>query len=207
MHYGKLGVMVVGSFLMLTGCGVGEITEESLGVDETGQALSTSACPANVPAALKPAANQNLVFKLRGVGSQIYTCTLGATGTYSWVFKEPKAVLNEPYSGFGVGTHYVGPTWEDNAKHSTVVAVKAAGVSVGDPTIDIPWLLLNATSHAAPKGIFSEITAIQRLSTKGGQAPATGCDASTAGKVLNVPYEADYFFYKTVKSGKVLQCG
>ena len=58
----------------------------------------------------------------------------------------------------------------------------------------IPWLLLEAKSHAGG-GAFSTITHIQRLDTKGGVAPKKGCDATHAGEEVRVPYEATYAFY------------
>ncbi len=58
----------------------------------------------------------------------------------------------------------------------------------------IPWLLVNIVSHEST-GVLSRATSIQRLNTKGGKAPATGCDAAHAGQELRVPYSADYFFY------------
>src|SRR6266849_2519210 len=43
--------------------------------------------------------------------------------------------------------------------------------------------------------VLSRATTIQRLNTKGGKAPATGCDAAHLGQELRVPYSADYVFY------------
>ena len=52
------------------------------------------------------------------------------------------------------------------------------------------------------------MTSIQRLSTVGGIAPAaTGCDGTKLGTIAQVPYTAQYFFYKTKAEGKVKQCG
>jgi len=61
----------------------------------------------------------------------------------------------------------------------------------------IPWLLLGATSHGGENGKMTQVTSIQRLSTVGGLAPATGCDADHVGATADVPYDADYFFYRT----------
>jgi len=47
----------------------------------------------------------------------------------------------------------------------------------------------------AGSGVLSPVTSIQRVNTKGGKAPATGCDAASANKELRVPYSADYLFY------------
>ena len=58
----------------------------------------------------------------------------------------------------------------------------------------IPWLLLTAAEHSG-SGLMNSVTHIQRLNTKGGKAPAAGCDASHVGDETRVPYTADYFFY------------
>jgi hypothetical protein len=62
----------------------------------------------------------------------------------------------------------------------------------------IPWLLLRATSTSAgPDGDkLTHTTHIQRVNTTGGVAPATGCDAGHLGEARNVPYTADYYFYR-----------
>jgi hypothetical protein len=78
------------------------------------------------------------------------------------------------------------------------------GVSV-DPSA-VPWLLLKVTGNGPISGKFSDITAIQRLNTVGGIAPSTPCDASNVTSIAQVPYTAQYVFYKTKTHGKVVQC-
>jgi Protein of unknown function (DUF3455) len=67
----------------------------------------------------------------------------------------------------------------------------------------IPCLLLQTIgSKQGPSGGrgVSQTTFIQRLNTKGGSAPATGCSASTdVGKQALVPYTADYYFFRKDK--------
>jgi hypothetical protein len=63
----------------------------------------------------------------------------------------------------------------------------------------IPWLLLSAASTSAgPDGDrLAGTTFIQRIATTGGLAPAAAdCNASTAGDRVEVPYTADYYFWK-----------
>jgi hypothetical protein len=56
-----------------------------------------------------------------------------------------------------------------------------------------PWLLLETVSTTGP-GIFSSVTYIQRLNTSGGLAPAG--PGSAIGELVQVPYTAEYFFYR-----------
>jgi Protein of unknown function (DUF3455) len=115
----------------------------------------------------------------------------------AWVFVEPVAKLfaNEDYMG-ETGIHYVGPTWESNSG-SKVVAVREEGCNV-DPTA-IDWLLLRAVSNEGP-GPFKKVTYIQRVNTVGGRAPAA--PGSSVGALIDVPYTAEYYFYKGASDGQ-----
>ena len=67
-----------------------------------------------------------------------------------------------------------------------------------DPTA-IPWVRLAAAATAAgPGGDRLVATSyIQRIATTGGLAPpAAQCTSATAGTVAEVPYTADYYFWK-----------
>ena len=57
----------------------------------------------------------------------------------------------------------------------------------------IPWLLLEAVSTSGP-GIYSSVTYIQRLNTTGGLAPAG--PGSFIGETVQIPYTAEYYFYR-----------
>jgi hypothetical protein len=64
----------------------------------------------------------------------------------------------------------------------------------------ISCLLLQAIgSEKGPDGgkYLTQTTFIQRLNTKGGSAPDTGCSVlSDVGKQTLVPYTADYYFFR-----------
>lgn len=191
-HFGLVSFLAgfATSALFLAGCGAAPVDGDEDDVASVEQASHQSMCPANVPAALNPPAGQTIAFKYKGVGVQIYDCKATANG-FAWTFRAPVADLLKS-NGKKAGTHYAGPTWE--AKDgSTVVGSRVAGVTV-DPTA-IPWLLLTAVSHTGD-GKMSDVLTIQRLSTTGGLAPATGCDADHVGDEADVPYTADYVFYE-----------
>jgi Protein of unknown function (DUF3455) len=90
-----------------------------------------------------------------------------------------------------IASHYGGPTWEAPDGSKVVGEVKAR---VASPNT-IPWLLLSAKSTAGT-GLFGKTTFIQRLSTTGGLAPSTGCDASTVGSEAKMAYTALYVFFE-----------
>ena len=120
-------------------------------------------------------------------GVQIYRWT----GT-AWAFVGPSAVLTADSAGIGkVGIHYSGPTWQSASGGKVVGAVAKRCPS---PTGAIPWLLLSAQADDGP-GLFQRTTFIQRLYTVGGNAPST--PGATVGEVAEVPYTAEYYFYRT----------
>jgi len=159
----------------------------------TTQDIARDACPANVPASLAPAADQDLSFVLDATGTQNYTCT-----SSGWTFVAPDADLYLQHETQSiVGHHFAGPTWEYE-DGSTVVGAKVAAATVDKASI--PWLLLVAKSHNDIDGRMTNVTSIQRLQTNGGNAPAGAC--APLGGTLEVPYTASYYFYVTRDSSK-----
>ena len=198
--------LVVVSLIGLSSAGCAlETLDQAPDVDETvseSEAAHRSLCPADVPAALTPDPDQTLKGIVNAVGAQVYVCTsTPSSPTPAWTFMAPQANLLAD-NGRLLGTHFIGPTWQDN-DGSSVQGSKLAGATVDGTAI--PWLLLKATTHAGD-GYFSDVTSIQRLSTVGGNAPSTGCDAEHLGAISQVPYSAEYAFYKTKTRGKVVQC-
>jgi hypothetical protein len=143
-----------------------------------------------VPPQLQPPAGEQLLFQVHAKGDQIYTCKDDAT-SFSWTLKAPDAQLFDK-DGRLFGKHFAGPSWE-TSDGSRVTGKAVANVPSPDAD-SIPWLLVNIVSHDG-RGVLSRATTIQRLNTKGGKAPASGCDTAHAGEELRVPYSADYLFY------------
>jgi Protein of unknown function (DUF3455) len=143
----------------------------------------------DVPAAIAVPAGHKLFLVGHAVGVQIYACGATADG-YAWSFVAPRANLYDK-RGKLLTTHFAGPTWQ--AKDGSFVVAAVVDRAPADGTI--PWLLLEATSTSA--GRLAETSHIQRLATTGGLAPAAAsCNAATAGTTAEVPYTADYAFWK-----------
>jgi len=129
-----------------------------------------------------------------GVGVQIYSCNDTSSG-FVWGFIAPRANLFNDH-GKLLTTHFGGPTWE--ARDGS----KVVGRAEADVTVDrtaIPWLRLVAASTApGPDGDrLAHTSFIQRTETAGGLAPAAeACNGTTVGTVAEVPYTADYVFWK-----------
>ncbi len=169
------------TLLTLVGLALASIPASRAGEDNRAPGLPAPLCDrVQVPAGNKVA------FHTYAQGVQVYKWN-GAT----WDFVAPVATLSASANYHGeVGIHYAGPTWESNSG-SKVVARRLDGCSP-DPTA-IPWLLLQTVSTSGP-GIFSSVTYVQRVNTTGGMAPAT--PGLTIGEVKEVPYTAEYYFYR-----------
>ena len=143
-----------------------------------------------VPKQIQPSAKEHLLVQVHAKGNQVYTCK-SDSAQFTWTLKAPDAQLFNK-NGEPFGKHFTGPSWE--ASDGSRVTGKAVA-NVPSPDADsIPWLLIKVVSHDG-SGVLSSATAIQRLNTKGGKAPATGCDASHVGQEVPIPYSADYLFY------------
>jgi hypothetical protein len=182
------------AILILTGCSV---VRAEQGKDNRAPDVGSNTT-------LIPPGDTNKVhFHVYAEGVQVYVCTQGGTAefpTYSWVFNRPEASLFDA-DGNLVGFHYAyaGPTrpaWETASGSFVVGAVIPPRITVDANSI--PWLLLGAVTNSGP-GVLDGTTFIQRVNTVGGLAPTTGCDAAHVGEESEVPYTAEYYFYRATK--------
>ena len=123
-------------------------------------------------------------------GVQIYTWN----GT-DWGNAVPRATLFDD-DGNVVATHFGttnGPAWRSNSGSEVVGKLPPKRVTVDRTAIQ--WLLLPAFQEFTHgPGIFANITFIHRVNTVGGLAPSD--PGAFVGQVAEVPYAADYFFYR-----------
>ena len=167
--------------------------------------------PPAVPANLGVYSNEAPFLMAHAVGTQNYSCLPAANGSVAWTLFGPQATLFSEDGG-QVVTHFLSAnpeeaglpraTWQHSQDSSTVWAALSA-MSTDAAYVDpyaIPWFLLRTVGkqNGPTSGDrLSLTTAIQRVNTSGGRAPATGCAlASDIGRKVLVPYEADYVFYK-----------
>ena len=143
-----------------------------------------------VPEALRVPANEQLVVQVHGKGEQIYSCKVDGTQA-GWTLKGPEAQLFDN-DGKAFGKHFAGPSWE--ASDGSTVVGKAAANAPSPEADAIPWLLVKVVSRSG-EGVLARVSSIQRINTKGGKAPGSGCDAEHAGREVRVPYSADYLFF------------
>jgi hypothetical protein len=155
----------------------------------TASASTFGVLPPKVPGDIQPETG-NVPFEVgHALGVQIYQCN----GT-AWTFVEPKAVLVT--NRLQIISHFAGPTWQHQDGSSVV------GALVKPVTVDaksIPWLLLSAKTTTAGKfgNRLTSTTFIQRINTRGGLAPAAStCTVANAGARKEVPYTADYYFWR-----------
>ena len=152
--------------------------------------LSQPGVAQQVPAEIKPPEGEQLFLTLHAKGDQVYTCKADGD-KYSWVLKAPDADLFDA-DGNLFGKHFAGPSWM--ASDTSRVNGKAVANAASPDPDSIPWLLVHVVSHEGT-GVLARATSIQRLHTKGGKAPATGCDASHENQEYRSAYSADYLFF------------
>ena len=160
-----------------------------------GATASASVPPPDAPPRIQVEAGHKAYLLAHATGVQIYGCTPTPDGP-KWRLIAPRATLYGD-SGQLIGTHFGGPTWQAR-DGSLVKAQRVDGVTV-DPDA-IPWLLLKATTQSAgPDGDrLTATTFIQRINTAGGLEPAPAdCVDDTLGSEREIPYTADYRFWKT----------
>jgi hypothetical protein len=143
-----------------------------------------------VPKELEPPAAERMILQVHAKGDQVYTCK-ATDGKFAWTLKAPDAQLFDK-SGKPFGKHFAGPSWEAN--DGSGVTGKAVANAPSPDSDSIPWLLLTVASRKG-EGALARVTSIQRINTKGGKAPASGCDAAHDGAEARVAYTADYVFF------------
>jgi hypothetical protein len=152
--------------------------------------FSVSACAQEVPKELQPPANEEFLLKVHAKGDQIYTCKADGA-QFAWALKGPDAQLFDK-DGKLFGKHFAGPSWQ--ATDGSRVTGKAMANAPSPDADSIPWLLLTVASRSGD-GALARATSIQRINTKGGKAPSSGCDASHSDQEIRAPYSADYVFF------------
>jgi Protein of unknown function (DUF3455) len=155
-----------------------------------GAFFSIAANAQQVPPKLEPPANEHLLLQVHARGDQVYTCKEDVD-RYAWILRGPEAQLFDK-DGKPFGKHYAGPSWEAN--DGSKIMGRAANNAPSPDANSIPWLLVTVVSRSG-EGVLARVTSIERLNTKGGKAPATGCDEAHAAQELRVPYSADYLFF------------
>ena len=173
------------------------------------QVADAAPAPSDVPTSLAPPAGNKAFLVGHAKGVQIYTCKSvtapDGTASFSWAFVEPRADLRTDNGQ--LIKHSKGPKWAVDADGSGVIRdpdpIRGVVKSENSPAPDrdIPWLLVPVVPAPGasndPGDLLTGTTFIQRINTKGGtQPPAASCKAQTAGKVKEVPYKADYVFFK-----------
>jgi Protein of unknown function (DUF3455) len=138
-------------------------------------------------------AGHKLAFHVYAKGVQVYRWN-----GVAWDFVAPVASLYaEPNFHGEVGIHYVGPQWESKSG-SKVKAARVPNTGCTPDSNAIAWLLLKATENSGP-GIFARTTYVQRTNTTGGMAPTE--PGSLLNELREVPYTAEYFFYRAKNNG------
>jgi Protein of unknown function (DUF3455) len=179
----------------------------------------------NTSGLLTPEQGNSEFLVTHALGTQGYVCLPSGSGVSFTVNNaRPEATLfgNVFGEAFQVITHFLSPvqnpndvgpkpprfgdaTWQSSFDSSKVWAQKTNFITAGtDDSCPnsgaIDCLLLQTIGTAQGPtggGTLTRTTFIQRLNTKGGSAPVTGCSTlADVGKQTLVPYSADYHFFR-----------
>ena len=160
--------------------------------------LALTACASQplqtvVPANLVPTGERQ-VERLSARGLQTYECRAkpGDASSAAWVYVAAALELFDA-NDKPAGRHtFSPPVWEapDGSKFAGTQKARADAPEAGDA----PWLLVSTKSTGA-EGRFAKISSLQRVNTKGGVAPAGGCDMKAIGKKQQVPLRADLILF------------
>lgn len=171
-------------------------------------AQAQTVTPPSVPAKLEVETGNEAFRVGHAFGTQNYVCLpVDSIGRVGWTLFTPEATLLGEEDE-QLTTHFFSPnpveggvvraTWEDSVDTSFVWAQALESATVDANAI--PWVLLQTAGTAVgPTGgdTLAKTTFVQRVNTRGGLAPATGCSLPTdIGSKRFVPYKADYFFYR-----------
>ncbi|KNG44920.1 hypothetical protein TW65_08161 [Stemphylium lycopersici] len=159
-------------------------------------------------ALVPPPSTMSLVLVALGQGTQNYTCSNStaapaAIGALAQLFNASCALSSDPTASTtslgsieesaSIGKHFfldnTTPDFDISGLGNTVVK-KVEDVAAPDAVNDVKWLRLEAQQGAST----SDVKMVYRLNTVGGIAP-TSCEGTTAGEVMTVPYEAQYWVY------------
>lgn len=144
-----------------------------------------------IPEEIAVPSEYHSVLTLHARGEQIYQCVSQQNVT-SWQWQRPDAPLFN-MTGDMVGHHDAGPEWRyQDGSRVTGRMLKKLDTT---PNTAVAWLLLDAVSHHG-QGVFTSIEFIQRVKTRGGLPPISGCDNNHVGMERPVAYSADYIFYR-----------
>ena len=173
-----LKVLLITSSLCLAGCST--IGDNISALIPGSSAVSKKLTP--------PGGKPVLTLQAKGV----FRCTVDAKGPY-YRFERPDATL---YDGSEkVGT-LSGPMSAISYKDgSSIISTRViAWSNPSNPQKDLVLALLSAVPNDKA-GAMKDVRYIQRLNTQGG-LPQSNCSSAEAGKLLKVPFSAEFVFWK-----------
>ena len=142
--------------------------------------------PPSVPDPIQVLDGSKVFLIGHAVGVQIYTCN----GTV-WSSAVPRANLFDD-NGKLIITHFAGPTWQ--AKDGSMVVGHAEASVMVDRHRHSMGAAVRRFNDPRPAREHHQHPT--NPTTGGHTPPAADCNATTAGTVAEVPYTADYYFWK-----------
>jgi hypothetical protein len=178
-----LAAIVAATATILTASGAAAATPDVT----TAGAPDVGTANAKLPAAIQVDETQNkVVASFVGIGKQVYDCNAGGTRSPS-ASRSPGLLLARGSCGNSRQGPVLGELRRLARGRLRCCVTRRHRIRLEN----VPWLKARST-HCGAAGVFSNVTFIQRLDTRGGVAPTGTC---TAPKTVAVDYTANYVFW------------
>ena len=187
MKRSTLSIVGVAAAMLLAACAADTPTgTERLTTPDAARAIGNAGPELGSCDALRAPEGSSFAYHAYARGVQIYRWN-----GQDWLPVGPSAKLYADAEGEAlVGTHYAGPRWRSLS--GSTVRGEVIDRCVYDANA-VPWLTLKGIPESGA-GVFAQATFIQRVNTTGGKAPSTN---GTLNEVVEIPYTAEYYFYRT----------
>jgi hypothetical protein len=142
---------------------------------------------------ITPGDNARKTLELHGTGNFVFRCSADAKGSY-WKFERPEANLFNKYDELVV--RHSGPMQAfDHIDGSRIISSRIISwINPPEPEKNAKLVLMKTVADPGDREL-SAVRFVQRLNTNGGM-PAGNCSREQLGRLLKIPFSADFIFWK-----------
>jgi hypothetical protein len=157
-------------------------------------AATCSFASQNVPLIMQVPAGNYVAWDTPAEGVVTYACVQSqdVAGKQLWAVSSAKATLGQGNATQN-GTYTSPPETWTAADGSSVTGMQLLSVSADSARLSDQLVIANPADGA---GLLSRVTYIQRFIKSGGEVPTRPCNVVALGQKVEVPYQANYVFWK-----------
>jgi len=148
----------------------------------------------DVPLIMQVPAGNYVAWNAAAEGVVTYSCVQSQVSDTQqlWTISSAKATLGKA-ADTQHGTYTSPPETWSAADGSSVTGMQLLSVSAQNGELEDQLVIANPADGV---GLLSRVTYIQRLVQAGGGVPAAACNTASLGQTVDVPYQAQYVFWK-----------